>query len=134
VYPPTVARQRLGKNVTVSTNTQATEESLDAPFYMRSVSYQRKEGGWFFPEILVHIMRSPCCLSVRVSLYSPPPFCIRSVSFQEAYEITLLSVCLCIHLQLSRFLCSPCRMKVRQAIRCSQNFSFISIFSYHNVN
>jgi hypothetical protein len=41
VYPPIVARQRLGKNVTAATNTHATIELLDA-FYMRSVSYQGK--------------------------------------------------------------------------------------------
>jgi hypothetical protein len=44
VYPPTVARQRLGKNVTAVTNTHATiEELLDASFCMRPVSYQGKE-------------------------------------------------------------------------------------------
>jgi hypothetical protein len=33
VYPPIVARQRLGKNVTAAKNTQATiEELLDASF------------------------------------------------------------------------------------------------------
>jgi hypothetical protein len=43
VYPPSIARQRIGKNVTVATNTHATiEELLDASFSMRSVSYQRK--------------------------------------------------------------------------------------------
>jgi hypothetical protein len=42
---PTVARQRLGKNVTAATNTHATiEELLDASFSMQSVSYQRKVG------------------------------------------------------------------------------------------
>jgi hypothetical protein len=36
LYPPVVARQRLGKNVTAATNTHATiEELLDASFYMR---------------------------------------------------------------------------------------------------
>jgi hypothetical protein len=39
-YPPPVARQRLGKNVTSATNTHATiEELVDASFYMRFVSY-----------------------------------------------------------------------------------------------
>jgi hypothetical protein len=42
---PTAARQGLGKNVTAATNTHATiEELLDASFFMRSVSYQRKVG------------------------------------------------------------------------------------------
>jgi hypothetical protein len=45
VYPHTVARQRLGKNVTASSNTHATiEELLDASFPMQSVSYRRKMG------------------------------------------------------------------------------------------
>jgi hypothetical protein len=45
VYPPIVARQRLGKNVTAAINTHATiEELLDTSFSMRSVSYQGKVG------------------------------------------------------------------------------------------
>jgi hypothetical protein len=45
VYPPIVARQGLGKNVTAATNTHATiEELLDASFSMRSMSYERKVG------------------------------------------------------------------------------------------
>jgi hypothetical protein len=45
VYLPTVARQWLGKNVTVATNMHATtEDLLDASFSVRSVSYQRKVG------------------------------------------------------------------------------------------
>jgi hypothetical protein len=43
VYPPTVARQRLGENLTAATNTKATiEELIEALFFMRSVSYQSK--------------------------------------------------------------------------------------------
>jgi hypothetical protein len=43
VYPSIVARQRLGKNVTTATITDATiEELLDTSFSMRSVSYQKK--------------------------------------------------------------------------------------------
>jgi hypothetical protein len=43
VYAPIVARQRLGKNVTVATNIQATiEELLDASPSMRSASCQGK--------------------------------------------------------------------------------------------
>jgi hypothetical protein len=54
VYPPNVARQRLGKHVTAATNTYATiKEILDASFPLRSVSYQRKVGYCFFPELLV---------------------------------------------------------------------------------
>jgi hypothetical protein len=45
LYPPIVATQRLGKNLTAAINAHATiEELLDASFSMRSVSYQRKVG------------------------------------------------------------------------------------------
>jgi hypothetical protein len=41
VYYRNVARQRIGKKVTVAMNTHETiEELLDASFSMRSVSYQ----------------------------------------------------------------------------------------------
>jgi hypothetical protein len=54
VYPPTVARQRLGENVTAETNEHATiEEVLDVSFSIRVVLYQRKVGNKFFPELLV---------------------------------------------------------------------------------
>jgi hypothetical protein len=43
VYPLIAARQRLGKNVTVATNTQAIEELLCALLYMRSVTYEGKQ-------------------------------------------------------------------------------------------
>jgi hypothetical protein len=53
VYPLIVAGKRLGKNVTAATNTHATiGELLEASFSMRSVSYQRKGGQHFFPELL----------------------------------------------------------------------------------
>jgi hypothetical protein len=43
MYSPTVARQRLSKNVAMATNAHATiEELLDASFSMLSVSYQGK--------------------------------------------------------------------------------------------
>jgi hypothetical protein len=46
VYASIIARQRLGKNVTTETNTHVTTgELLEASFYMRSVSHQRKVGG-----------------------------------------------------------------------------------------
>jgi hypothetical protein len=44
VYPPIVARQRLGKNVTEATNTHTTIDLLNPSFSIRSVSYQRKVG------------------------------------------------------------------------------------------
>jgi hypothetical protein len=59
VYPPIVARQLLGKNVTATTNTHATiEELLDASFYMRSLSYQSRRlvlprTSFFYSELLV---------------------------------------------------------------------------------
>jgi hypothetical protein len=43
VYPPIVARQRLGRNVTAVTNTHATvREFLGALFSMWPLSYQGK--------------------------------------------------------------------------------------------
>jgi hypothetical protein len=52
--PPIVARQWLGKNIIAATNAHATiEELFDALFYMMPVSYQRKVGDQFFPELLV---------------------------------------------------------------------------------
>jgi hypothetical protein len=51
---PYVARQPLGKHVTAATNTQTTiVQLLDALFSIRSMSYQRKVGDYFFPELLV---------------------------------------------------------------------------------
>jgi hypothetical protein len=50
--PLIVASQRLAENVTEATNVHATiEELLDVPFSMRSVSYQRKVGDLFIPEL-----------------------------------------------------------------------------------
>jgi hypothetical protein len=48
-----VARQRLGKNVTAATNTHTIEELLDVSFYMRTVSYQRRAGEQFSPELII---------------------------------------------------------------------------------
>jgi hypothetical protein len=56
VYPPNVARQRLSKKVTAATNIHTTiEELLEASFSMRSVSYGRKVGDQFVPELLAFI-------------------------------------------------------------------------------
>jgi hypothetical protein len=53
--PPLIARQRLGKNVTSSTNTHATvEQLLDASFSILSVSYQREVGDFLFIYIYVN--------------------------------------------------------------------------------
>jgi hypothetical protein len=52
VYPPLVARQHLGKSFTAARNTYAIEDLLDSSLCMRSVSYQRKIGDLFFPELL----------------------------------------------------------------------------------
>jgi hypothetical protein len=54
VYPLIVARQRLGKHVLAATHIKEKIELLDASFSMRSVPYQRKLGGYFFPELLVY--------------------------------------------------------------------------------
>jgi hypothetical protein len=48
---PIVARQRHGKPLPGATNTH-TEELLDTSFSMRSVSYEKKIGDLFFPELL----------------------------------------------------------------------------------
>jgi hypothetical protein len=50
--PFIVARYRLCKHVPAATNTHRTIELLEAPFFMLSVSYQRKAGDRFFPELL----------------------------------------------------------------------------------
>jgi hypothetical protein len=43
VFPPIVARERLGKNVTVAMNIHARiEELLDALFSEQPMSYERK--------------------------------------------------------------------------------------------
>jgi hypothetical protein len=45
LFPPVVARLRLGKNVIAATNTHATAEGLlDTSFTMLSMSYRRKIG------------------------------------------------------------------------------------------
>jgi hypothetical protein len=50
----TVARKRLGENVTAVMNTNSTiEELFDASFYMRSVSHQMKVSDSLFPEFFV---------------------------------------------------------------------------------
>jgi hypothetical protein len=56
--PPITARQRLGTNVTAVPNTHVTiKESLDASFSMQLVSYRRKVGDQFFPELLVSLLK-----------------------------------------------------------------------------
>jgi hypothetical protein len=55
MYSLFVARQRLSKNVTSAMNTRATiEELLDVSFSMWSVTYKRKVGDLFFPELLIY--------------------------------------------------------------------------------
>jgi hypothetical protein len=53
VHHSIIARQRQGKNVAAATSIRATIELLDALFLMRSVSYWRKVGDEFSPELLV---------------------------------------------------------------------------------
>jgi hypothetical protein len=68
VYHSIVARQRLGKNVTETTNAYAKmEEFLDASLSMRLVSYQRKLGGQFFPELPVILFRNT--ISVMIGFF-----------------------------------------------------------------
>jgi hypothetical protein len=55
-----VSRQRLGKHIPVATNKRKREELLDSSFSMQSVSYQRKVGDHFFPELLVYFVISKC--------------------------------------------------------------------------
>jgi hypothetical protein len=53
VYPPIVAMQRLGRNVTAVTNTHATIEGLlDASFSMWPVSYQAEKAITFSQNFL----------------------------------------------------------------------------------
>jgi hypothetical protein len=59
VYPPIVARQRLRKNVTAATNTHSTtKEFLNMSSSMRFVSYERKVGDQFFPELIPAVLSS----------------------------------------------------------------------------
>jgi hypothetical protein len=63
--------QRPGKNVTAATNAHATvEEFLEASSSMRSVSYERKAGYQFFPEILVLVLISILLRNLKLI---PPP-------------------------------------------------------------
>jgi hypothetical protein len=67
VYPPIVARQRLGKNVTAATNTYGTiKKLLDESFSMMSVSCQSKLG--------YHLRRTSCSLFYRESLVDKSPY------------------------------------------------------------
>jgi hypothetical protein len=47
LYPPTIARQCL--------STHGYEELLEALFPLQSMSYQRKVGDYFFPELFVYL-------------------------------------------------------------------------------
>jgi hypothetical protein len=55
MYLLTVARQRLGKNVTATTNTHTREELLEVSFSIWPVSYQMKVSDQFIPELLLSI-------------------------------------------------------------------------------
>jgi hypothetical protein len=86
-YPLVFARQRFGENVTASTNTQAKIEILlDASFYTRFVSYQRKIGGWFFPELDAKFQHLPA-FSGQLRCYKER---------KQAYEILRVCLCVCI--------------------------------------
>jgi hypothetical protein len=53
---PTVAKQGFGENVTAATNTHIIKELLDTLFSMPSLLYQRKEGDYFFTELLIKLL------------------------------------------------------------------------------
>jgi hypothetical protein len=54
--PPIFIGKRVGGNLTAATNTHAKiEQLLDLSFSVGSVSYQRKVGNQFFPELLAFI-------------------------------------------------------------------------------
>jgi hypothetical protein len=56
-YSLSLARQRLAKHVPAATNTHATiEELLDAPFYLRSVQYEKKVGYASFSKNFVFLL------------------------------------------------------------------------------
>jgi hypothetical protein len=98
MYPPVSARQRLDKNITAATNTQATiEELLDASFSMRSVSFQREVDDYFFPEILVNSNTSTnrkCLDSIKIEFFRLELKTFRYCSFHFVMEIskTILSL------------------------------------------
>jgi hypothetical protein len=57
-----VARQRLGKIITVVMNAHAkVEDLLVVSFSMRSVSYQGKHTIFLFPEFLLLLLEYECC-------------------------------------------------------------------------
>jgi hypothetical protein len=61
VYPPVIARKRLGKNVTAAMNTHTkTKELLDVSFSMWFVSYLRKTDNQFLPELPVLMFETGC--------------------------------------------------------------------------
>jgi hypothetical protein len=57
-------------------------------FSMRSVSYKRKVGGWFFPELLV-IIASPSMQSSQVALSTLKFF---RISFSRFYSFTMCTL------------------------------------------
>jgi hypothetical protein len=61
VYPPIVARQRLGRNFTAVTNTHATEKLLDALIPMGASVVCRKVSDQIFPEHLVVVVVVVVC-------------------------------------------------------------------------
>jgi hypothetical protein len=69
MYPPITAMQRLGKNITAATNTQAKrEELLDVSFSLWPMSFQKKVGHHFFPE-LVQFLLYQNKLCNRITIY-----------------------------------------------------------------
>jgi hypothetical protein len=53
VYPLIVATQWIGKNITAAMNTGNNRRIFKKLFSIQPMSYQRKVGDYFFPELLV---------------------------------------------------------------------------------
>jgi hypothetical protein len=65
-----VDSQRLGKHVHAAMNTQAAmKELLDASFSVRSVSYQRKVGDYFFLESVVKLCKRETISTLGTETY-----------------------------------------------------------------
>jgi hypothetical protein len=80
LYSHIVARQRLGKNFTVATNTHVTIEQLSESFSVLPVPYQKKVGDQFFlsflvtplcPNVAAHWKSQVCCECLLRTIQTP---------------------------------------------------------------
>jgi hypothetical protein len=86
--PPTIAKQRLGKDVTAATETHAAiEDLLDVYFCMRSVSYYRKVGDLFFPELAAMKYAMKATISRAKKGYF---FCLLPIGIKSQIDRALL--------------------------------------------